>query len=173
MTTSLELLELEAWLRDRWFTEAYIKDITDAAGNIKELILASAEDLGEVVAHWKNLPRSRLLREREVARQQGPHTEFMSRALREVREEEFMMACPTLFECGIADNLKCPITHERMVDPVVASDGHTYERAAIVTWFSLKRTSPMTNEALASSVLTPNRLAKSMLAQLDYAARAV
>ena len=26
----------------------------------------------------------------------------------------------------------CPITQEEMVDPVVASDGHCYERAAIV-----------------------------------------
>lgn len=27
--------------------------------------------------------------------------------------------------------LECPITHELMSDPVVAADGHTYERAAI------------------------------------------
>ena len=59
MNTSPERLELEAWLRDRWFTEACIKDITDASDNIMELILARAEDLGEVVAHWKSFPRSR------------------------------------------------------------------------------------------------------------------
>jgi len=28
----------------------------------------------------------------------------------------------------------CPITHEVMVDPVVAQDGHTYERQAIEEW---------------------------------------
>ena len=26
----------------------------------------------------------------------------------------------------------CPITHEMMVDPVVASDGHSYEREALM-----------------------------------------
>lgn len=26
----------------------------------------------------------------------------------------------------------CPITHELMVDPVTASDGHVYEKAAIM-----------------------------------------
>ena len=30
--------------------------------------------------------------------------------------------------------LVCPITRELMVDPVIAADEHTYERAAITTW---------------------------------------
>ena len=29
------------------------------------------------------------------------------------------------------NELLCPITHKVMVDPVMTSDGHTYERAAI------------------------------------------
>ena len=34
------------------------------------------------------------------------------------------------------DAFKCPITQERFLDPVVAADGHTYERAAIERWLS-------------------------------------
>lgn len=35
--------------------------------------------------------------------------------------------------------LVCPITQEVLQDPVVAEDGHTYERSALMTWFSMGR----------------------------------
>ena len=38
---------------------------------------------------------------------------------------------------------------EVMQDPVIASDGHTYERAAIMEWFARKDTSPMTNQRVS------------------------
>lgn len=52
----------------------------------------------------------------------------------------------------------CPVTHEVMREPVRCSDGFTYERAAITEWFltSGKYTSPITNQALPDSALTPN-----------------
>ena len=52
----------------------------------------------------------------------------------------------------------CPITQEEMVDPVVASDGHCYERAAIVEWFRQRvpPTSPKTGAVLTSAELVPN-----------------
>eukprot|EP01047_Picozoa_sp_COSAG01_P096564 COSAG01_NODE_27044_length_696_cov_0.993300_1_plen_207_part_01 len=59
----------------------------------------------------------------------------------------------------------CPISHEIMADPVCAADGHSYERTAIETWFRTKQTSPMTNDAMASTVLTPNRLLKSQIGE--------
>ncbi len=40
------------------------------------------------------------------------------------------------------DDLLCPITHEIIIDPVIASDGHTYERVAIEEWFKTNDTSP-------------------------------
>lgn len=42
------------------------------------------------------------------------------------------------------------------MDPVIASDGHTYERAAIVDWISRGKSSPMTNEPLRNKVLITN-----------------
>ena len=52
--------------------------------------------------------------------------------------------------------LWCPITHDIMVDPVIAADGFSYERAAIEDWFSKASTSPTTGEELQSLELRPN-----------------
>ena len=43
----------------------------------------------------------------------------------------------------IAENYKCPITHELMVDPVLAGDERMYERSAIEQWLRTRSTSPM------------------------------
>lgn len=62
------------------------------------------------------------------------------------------------------NDLMCPITNELMKDPVIASDGNSYERSAIQKWFkSGKRTSPLTNEPLVSQKLFPNHRLKSMI----------
>jgi hypothetical protein len=51
-----------------------------------------------------------------------------------------------------------------MVDPVVAPDGHTYERVAIETWLQLKTTSPMTREEMDPTVLlVPNHNLRSQI----------
>ncbi|KAK9813324.1 hypothetical protein WJX72_012535 [[Myrmecia] bisecta] len=51
----------------------------------------------------------------------------------------------------------CPITQHLMKDPVVASDGYTYERAAIEHWLSTGHTfSPMTGSTFTHAGLTPN-----------------
>ena len=42
------------------------------------------------------------------------------------------------------ESFVCPITGQKMVDPVVAMDGFTYERYAIERWFRDHNTSPMT-----------------------------
>ena len=63
---------------------------------------------------------------------------------------------------GIPDAFFCPITADYMTDPVVTSDGQTYERAAIERWLDRQRarqlpaTSPLTGEALEHTQLVPN-----------------
>ncbi|XP_005091970.1 WD repeat, SAM and U-box domain-containing protein 1 isoform X2 [Aplysia californica] len=58
----------------------------------------------------------------------------------------------------------CPITQEIMKDPVIASDGYTYDRPAIVAWMGRgDQRSPMTNVQLNSAELTPNRTLKMMI----------
>merc|ERR1711988_1822359 len=57
---------------------------------------------------------------------------------------------------GIHKDITCPITFERFVDPVVASDGRTYERAAIERWFATGSTvSPITGAPLNHRTLVP------------------
>lgn len=43
-----------------------------------------------------------------------------------------------------------------MVDPVIAADGFTYERSAIVEWLQQHETSPVTDQRLAHLALLHN-----------------
>lgn len=55
---------------------------------------------------------------------------------------------------------------ELIEDPVVAADGHTYERRAILDWFTRKHTSPMLNTPLEDTTLRPNHSYRSSLQML-------
>ena len=71
--------------------------------------------------------------------------------------------------------LNCPILHDKMEDPVVAADGHTYERVAIEGWIASKgarATSPMTGEPLAHLNVKTNHFAKSVIALMSETAPA-
>lgn len=63
-----------------------------------------------------------------------------------------------------------------MVDPVIAGDGHTYERAAIAAWLVTNNSSPVTQTPLPHPRLVPNLLIKGAIAsqrqQLRQAAEA-
>ena len=57
---------------------------------------------------------------------------------------------------AIIECITCPITGMPMRDPVQGSDGHTYERSAIVEWLSRSPTSPQTREPMQISQLKVN-----------------
>ena len=61
------------------------------------------------------------------------------------------------------DAFVCPITQELMDEPVMAFDGHTYERRAIERWFKRRQTSPKTGEQLANAVLLPNHAMRGQI----------
>jgi hypothetical protein len=56
-------------------------------------------------------------------------------------------------------------TMEVMNEPVVASDGFTYEKKSIEQWFSKNSRSPITNMVLSNFSLIPNRSLKSQINQ--------
>ena len=60
----------------------------------------------------------------------------------------------------------CAITQCVLVDPVVCADGHSYERAPIEEWLAAHNTSPITNEALAHTALTPNTTLRKLITAL-------
>ena len=64
----------------------------------------------------------------------------------------------------IPDAYLCPITMDPMEDPVIAADGHSYERSDIEAWFNRGNdTSPKTGGALPHQFLTPNHNLRSAI----------
>ena len=57
---------------------------------------------------------------------------------------------------GHPSQFMCPITYSLMMDPVIGSDGQTYERSAITNWLSANHTSPMTRQHMDVRALVPN-----------------
>lgn len=62
-------------------------------------------------------------------------------------------------------SIYCPIRCAPMIDPVVASDGHSYDRDAIETWLKRKKTSPVTNETISETLLA-NHALRATIAEL-------
>ena len=59
----------------------------------------------------------------------------------------------------------CPITQEVMIDPVVAADGFSYERTAILKWFESSSKSPLTRACLEDKNLRDNVTLKQIIAE--------
>ena len=61
----------------------------------------------------------------------------------------------------------CPLSGKKFTDPVIAKDGYTYDRHAIVSWWhdNSPCRSPMTGEQLRSEDLIPNLLISRRLAK--------
>ena len=57
----------------------------------------------------------------------------------------------------------CPISYEIMVNPVVCSDGHTYDHVNISRWFQTSNRSPLTNVPLDDTTLRPNNALKTLI----------
>lgn len=57
----------------------------------------------------------------------------------------------------------CPITKQLMKQPVVASDGHSYEYRAISKWLEGFIRSPMTGQEMSSKIIIPNFNLKSQI----------
>ena len=57
---------------------------------------------------------------------------------------------------AIIETITCPITQCVMKDPVQGSDGHTYERSAIISALQIKSESPMTRQPMTINDLKVN-----------------
>ena len=58
---------------------------------------------------------------------------------------------------------KCPITTMPMAQPVVASDGHTYEQSAIRRWLISSNISPKTGKTLPTKTLIANYVMRALI----------
>lgn len=64
---------------------------------------------------------------------------------------------------SIPKEFVCPITGNIIFDPVMTSDGHTFERKAIEAWLEKHEYSPITNLNLDSKILLPNFALKQLI----------
>jgi len=85
-----------------------------------------------------------------------------STALRQKLYEE-----ESAIEIEVSEDFRCPITCEVLVDPVVLSSGHTYERHAIEDWIRRGNfTDPVTGTPLEDLSMTNNKLVRTFLQEL-------
>lgn len=71
---------------------------------------------------------------------------------------------------SLLHDVRCPISLEVMRDPVIADDGHSYERESIERWLQCHRTSPLTGRVLLSRHLIPNHRLRAVIDELASAA---
>ena len=69
-------------------------------------------------------------------------------------------------QVDLTERLQGPISYERMVDPVLAEDGFTYERGQIEGWLAQSNKSPMTREVMGRS-LHANAEMKALLNRFE------
>lgn len=106
------------------------------------------------------------------------HDERRSRfALEKARgeiESEHARLCEIRTAAGVDELMperprehNCPIFGELMLDPVVAEDGHSYERSAISHWLARgKKTSPLTNLPMGEK-LVKNETLRIMISNFE------
>ena len=54
----------------------------------------------------------------------------------------------------------------QFVDPVIAADGHTYEKGAIDFHLQQHNTSPVSQKPLATKQVVPNRIIKALVNEM-------
>jgi hypothetical protein len=70
------------------------------------------------------------------------------------------------------EQLICPITGCPMEDPVVAADGHSYDREAILQWFASSTMSPMTGMRMQTTQVFPNFTLRQLSEEFQKAKQA-
>ena len=65
----------------------------------------------------------------------------------------------------LPSSIFCPITKMPMQDPVIASDGNSYERKSIFEWFHKNRISPISGVKL-DYFFVPNHALRSTISEL-------
>ncbi|KAM3917573.1 WD repeat, SAM and U-box domain-containing protein 1 isoform 2-T2 [Leptodactylus fuscus] len=125
----------------------------------------SSEGLAEVEEQFRsnNIDGKELLSLTKDVLQHDLHIDSLGLRNKILRKIEDLKSKMKATSCNVPEEFLCPITCEIMKDPVIASDGYSYERKAIESWISTRRSSPMTNLPLENLLLTPNRTLKMAL----------
>ena len=110
----------------------------------------------------------------EAAESDGPEAETPEERARVCSEAEAALEpAPALRldlerlppDADVPGAFLCPISLALMQDPVVAADGHSYERCYITRWLASKTVSPKNNTPLASAEFFCNYNLRTAIAQ--------
>ncbi|XP_059626628.1 U-box domain-containing protein 13-like [Cornus florida] len=140
-----------------------IADLTQESLALHEMVFASGGDPGERIEKMSML----LKKIKDFVQTENPNMEPPA------RDKSIPSSCPGQgFMEGkqnsplIPDDFRCPVSLELMKDPVIVSTGQTYERSCIEKWLEAGHgTCPKTQQPLTNTVLTPNYVLRSLIAQ--------
>ncbi|XP_074255742.1 WD repeat, SAM and U-box domain-containing protein 1 isoform X3 [Saimiri boliviensis] len=161
-TVNIWQFDLETLCQAR-STEDHLKQFTEDWSEEDVSTWLCAQDLKDLVGIFKmnNIDGKELLNLTKESLADDLKIESLGLRSKVLRKIEELRTRVKSLSSEIPDEFICPITRELMKDPVIASDGYSYEKEAMENWISTKkRTSPMTNLVLPSVVLTPNRTLK-------------
>jgi hypothetical protein len=142
--------------------ESETKALVNMLTNTKELILCHEEDftvfaeyridLTEYISMKKDYEEKKLI----INELEGMIVDMLGQ-LKKINEfiEKEVEVYPDYF--------KCPISWEKIENPVVSSEGHSYEKWAIDKWLHSQDTSPITGLFLSNQTLIPNYALKSAI----------
>lgn len=82
--------------------------------------------------------------------------EALKKAIALSRREQKKEALSDTLSRNAPSHLCCPFTKRLFRDPVQVIHGNTYERQAILQWFSISKTEPVSGEKLFITVLFEN-----------------
>jgi U-box domain/C2 domain len=159
LTIGAEAVRNGASLLSRWWEnglETTARDLSFATNwdgrhnpSASDSLATSSLDVDEVLTEPSTMPQSH----------NDPHypTSITASAVSGVDSSRLALEQP------LPNMPPCPITGESMRDPVVAADGHTYERSAIARWLTESNKSPLTGAILSHKDLVPNYMLLSRL----------
>jgi hypothetical protein len=100
----------------------------------------------------------------ELEKEHAIAKEYFSE-IKAAEEREIERKAKDIPEIEVPDEFKCAISHSIMRDPVVAADGHSYDRESIEEYFQRNAIakSPMTQEPLKNKKLVPNSALKKLI----------
>ena len=147
----------------------------EAASIAQSHALVMSEKLKESEALRAENAAAVLAMEQRLARLQGDDDALSACTPKELKEIRAMLEASleatnariqmALIAERLQPDLTCPISQEVMHDPVVASDGNSYERSAIASWLLDHDKSPLSGEKL-DGVLLPNTRLRAIIAEL-------
>ncbi|KAL6979203.1 U-box domain-containing protein 13 [Sarracenia purpurea var. burkii] len=140
-----------------------IADLTQESIALHEMVFTSGGDPGESIEKMSML----LKKIKDFVQTENPDLDSLA------RENTIPSSCSGQVSTGgnqkcpvIPDDFRCPISLELMRDPVIVSTGQTYDRSSIEKWLEAGHgTCPKTQQTLTSTVLTPNYVLRSLIAQ--------